>query len=1015
MATPSQAHTQRMDTLVGKTVGHYEVFENLGAGGMGLVYGARDTRLGRPVAIKVLPDEVAKDTVHLHRLKREARALAAVNHPNIAAIYGIEDDDPSGCFLVLERVDGETLAARLKRGPLPLVDALRIGHSIAAALQAAHEKGIVHRDLKPANVMVSASGVVKVLDFGIARLVPAGSSGDRPSDETVTALTQPGRVIGTPAYMSPEQIRGAEQDERTDIFAFGCVLYESLAGTRAFRGATPHEVMASVLFTEPNWHALPGGTPPPVRALLARCLEKDASARYRDMGDVREMVEALIEGRSVESVPASRTEPDAKRHNLPVQLTSFVGRSLEIAECTHRLSQGRLLTLTGVGGSGKSRLMLQVAEGLIDRYPGGIWFVDLSAFSDPTRAAATLAAALGLRQAPGESLSQTVTTYLRERSALVLFDNCEHLLAPMAEQIRALLRECPHLRILATSREALHIDGERTYTVPPLSLPDARRGDPESAGASEAVRLFVDRARLVRPGFELDDQSAPIVAEICRRLDGIPLALELAAARMKLLSAAEIHTRLEDRFRLLGGGTRSAVSRHQTLRATIQWSYDHLTAGEQGLLRGLSVFAGGWTLEAATALGGDGRDEVETLDLLTALAEKSLVLIDSASAAGSRYRFLETVRQYALETLREAAEEKRWRNAHLNYMLALVERAEPELIGPHQEAWFKQLDVEHENILSAMGWCEHADEGAAKALRMGGALWRFWWFGGHFALGLATLRTALDRDGTAAATPERAQALYAAAQMAREMGDHGQARDLFHQSLDVATALGDPSRIARAYNGLGNTAEYAGDYASARKYHEMALALSRQLGNKRAVAIDLHNLGIVLMIQKEFDAARPMFEEGLEVFRGIGDVNSVQATVTHLATIAAQTKQFPAACRYFAESFQLAEELPSQPLTADSLESFAVMAVEMGATELAATILGTAGAVREKTAYALSVETKIVLEATHARIRSQLGEARQAALDAEGRGMTFEAAVRLVRDWLADAVTHAGAPAPDLP
>ncbi|HKQ18105.1 MAG TPA: protein kinase [Candidatus Eisenbacteria bacterium] len=995
---------------MGKTVAHYEVFENLGAGGMGQVYGARDTRLGRTVAIKVLPDEVAKDTVHLHRLKREARALAAINHPNIAAIYGIEDDDPSSCFLVLERVDGETLAARLKRGPLPLADALRVGHSIAGALKAAHEKGIVHRDLKPANVMVSSSGVVKVLDFGIARLVPGGSSGDRASDETQTALTQPGRVIGTPAYMSPEQIRGAEQDERTDIFAFGCVLYESLTGTRAFRGATAAEVMASVLFREPNWRALPGTTPPPVRDLLGRCLEKDSSSRYRDMGDVRDLVEALIQGRPVESAPAPRTEPDAKRHNLPAQLTSFIGRSLEVAECMHRLSLGRLLTLTGVGGSGKSRLMLRVAEELIDRYPGGVWFVDLSAISDPTRAGAALAAALGLRQVPGESLSQTVTTHLRARSTLVLFDNCEHMLAPMAEQIRTLLRECPHLHVLATSREALRIEGERSYTVPPLSLPDARLADPEAAGASEAVWLFVERARLVRPGFALDVQSTPIVVEICRRLDGIPLALELAAARMKILSATDIRTRLEDRFRLLTGGSRTALSRHQTLRETIQWSYDHLTAEEQGLLRGLSVFAGGWTLEAAAALDGKGRDEMEVLNLLTALAEKSLVLIDSTPAADSRYRFLETVRQYALEKLREGAEEKRWRDEHLNYMLDFVERAEPELIGPHQESWFKRLEAEHENILSAMGWCEHADSGAAKALRMGGSLWRFWWFGGHFALGLATLRTALDRDGAASATPERAQALYAAAQMAREMGDYGQARDLFHQSLEVATALGDPSRIARAYNGLGNTAEYAGDYASARSYHEMALALSRQLGNKRAVAIDLHNLGIVLMIQKEFDAARPLFEEGLDVFRGIGDVNSVQATVTHLATIAAQTKQFPAACRYFAESFQLAEELPSQPLTADSLESFAVMAVEMGAAELAARILGTAEAVREATAYALSVETKSVLEATRARIRSQLGEERQAALDAEGRGTTFEAAVQSVREWLAGALKQPADP-----
>ena len=993
--------------LVGKTIAHYEVFEHLGSGGMGAVYGARDTRLGRIVALKVLPEAVSKDPEHLGRLKREARALAAASHPNIATIYGIEDEDPSTCFLVLERVEGESLADRIRRGPIPLDESLRICGSIALALKAAHDQGIVHRDLKPGNVMISSSGMVKVLDFGIARLIQDPSASDASNERTRTALTEVGRVIGTPGYMSPEQIRAVEQDVRTDVFAFGCVLYEALAGTPAFQGATSAETMGAVLYKEPDWLALPSETVP-ARQLLRRCLEKDPDRRPRDMGAVGAEVEALRRGEAA-GAAAPVDEEGPKRHNLPAQLTSFVGRNREITECAQQLEQSRLVTLTGMGGSGKSRLMLRVAESVRNRYPDGIWLVDLAAFSDPARATATLAGALGLREVPGESLARTIAAHLRERRALLLFDNCEHMLAPIAEQIAALLRACPAVTVLATSREALRTAGEQSYPVLPLGLPDARIVDATTAAASEAVRLFVERAQQVRPNFALDAQSTPIVVEICRRLDGIPLALELAAARMKLLSPTEIRSRLEDRFRLLRGGSPAALSRHQTLRATIQWSYDHLTADEQELLRGLSVFAGGWNLEAASAVGGVGRDEFAVLDLLSALAEKSLVIVDRLRAAESRYHFLETVRQYALERLTEAGEETVWRSRHLDHMLAFVERTEPELVGPDQEVWFKRLEAEHENILSALRWCAHAEGGVGKGLRLGGALWRFWWFGGDFSLGLHCLETVLDRDraDAGAATPERAQALYAAAQMARELGNLPHARNLFQQSLEVAEALGDLSRIARAYNGLGNTAEYAGDYASARAYHEKALGISRALKNERAVAIDLHNLGIVLMIQKEHKSAEPLYEEALAIFRKIGDVNSVQSTVTNLAMVAAQTGQFAAARAYFEESFRLAEELPSQTLSADSLESFAFLAVEVGAMELAARILGTADAVRHATGYAPSVENRATIDATLSRIRAALGESRYTELDREGRATSFEAAVQSVRSWLAGAGSEA--------
>lgn len=993
-----------MDSLIGTTLAHFQITESLGAGGMGVVYGAHDTKLDRNVALKILPETLAADPDRLQRFKREARLLAALNHPNIGRIYGIEEQPSGTPFLVLERLDGESLASLLDSGPLPLSEALRIARSIALALDAAHEKGIVHRDLKPGNVMVSPSGVVKVLDFGLARsMSPQSSTTDIAGNATTrTHFTQTlhDHIVGSPGYMSPEQIRVGGEDERTDIFAFGCVLFESVTGMRAFPGANPAEETAAILYRDPDWAALPSQTPPKLRDLLRSCLEKDPERRLREMAEARGEVDALLSGRPAAFV-VEHAEGSPKRHNLPLQLSSFIGRRREITACLGHMDESRLVTLTGVGGCGKSRLMLRVAEGLTDQYPDGIWFVDLAPFSDPARLNAMLAAALDLRETPGQSLAQTVTTHLRERRALILFDNCEHMLAAMANQATDLLHECKSLSILATSREAMHIEGERVYPVPPLSLPGPT-ADHRAVARSESARLFVERSALVRPGFALDEKSAPIVAEICRRLDGIPLALELAAARMRSLGIGEIRTRLDQRLRLLTGGSRTGMSRHQTLRATIQWSHDLLSAREQCLLRDLSVFAGGFSAEAAAAIVGKEIDESEVRDLLLALVEKSLVSLEPVPAPEPRFRFLETVKQYALEKLQEANEVEMCRDLHLGYMRQFVEKAEPELIGPNQDEWFQRLEMEHENLLAALEWCETAEGGAGMALQMAGSLWRFWWYGGRFSIGQSAIRKALALDRGAAPTPERAQALYGAAQMARELGQYSEARELFLQSLEVAEILGDPARIARAYNGLGNTAEYAGDYDAARSYHERSLHLSRKIGHQRGVAIDLHNLGIVLMIQKDFRGAAPLYEEALSIFREVGDINGAQATVTNLATIATEMGRHEAACEYFAESFRLAEGLPSQTLTADSLESFAVLAVKMGAVDLAARILSTADAVRKATGYTLSVENRGVVEGTVSRVRRELGEDRHAALDAEGRAMSFELAVQSVRQWLSE-------------
>src|SRR5713226_5481995 len=367
------------------------------------------------------------------------------------------------------------------------------------------------------------------------------------------------------------------------------------------------------------------------------------------------------------------------------------------------LSSTALLTLTGSGGCGKTRLALQVAADLLEEYADGVWLVELAPLADPALVPQTVASALGVRDAPGRPLTATLTDYLRSKSLLLVLDNCEHLLEAGAQLADALLRSCPRLRLLASSREGLGIGGEQTYRVPSLSLPDARHLPPlERLRDFEAVQLFADRARLSQATFAVTQANALSVAQVCQRLDGIPLAIELAAARVKALSVEKLNERLDDMFRLLTGGSRTALPRQQTLRALIDWSYDLLSPSEGALLRRLSVFAGGWTLEAAEAVcAGEGVEEWEVLDLLTSLVEKSLVLYEERGGEG-RYRLLETVRQYARDRLLEAGEAEAVRGRHLGFVLRLAEEAEPKLSGPEQVVWLDRLEAEHDNLRAAL-------------------------------------------------------------------------------------------------------------------------------------------------------------------------------------------------------------------------------------------------------------------------------------------------------------------------
>jgi predicted ATPase/class 3 adenylate cyclase len=415
-------------------------------------------------------------------------------------------------------------------------------------------------------------------------------------------------------------------------------------------------------------------------------------------------------------------------NNLPVQLTSFIGLEGEIDEVKQLLATTRLLTMTGAGGCGKTRLALQVAAVVLEDFAEGVWLVELATLSDPTLLFQAVASALNIREQPGRSLQATIIDYLSPKQLLLVLDNCEHLVAACARLAETLLRACPHLRILATSREALGIAGETIRPVPSLSVPDPRRQPTvETLRRSEATRLFIERAIAGLPTFSPTTRNAEPITQVCQRLDGIPLAIELAAARVKVLSVEQIASRLDDRFRLLTGGSRTGLPRHQTLRATMDWSYELLSEAERVLLRRLAVFAGGFTLETAEAVcTGMDAETSAVLDLLTHLVDKSLVIMEERGGT-SRYRLLDTVRQYGRNKLLESGEDPRVRRRHRDWYLQLAEAAEPELHGPDQRLWLDRMEMEHDNLRTALDWSKVDEDGSEAGLRLAGALWWFWY------------------------------------------------------------------------------------------------------------------------------------------------------------------------------------------------------------------------------------------------------------------------------------------------
>src|SRR5437763_15748103 len=577
----------------------------------------------------------------------------------------------------MELIEGKTLRELLVASLLPIRKAIEIAAQVADGLAKAHEGGIAHRDLKPENLMVSDDGFVKILDFGLAKL--ASTSGELSDTGTLSASqTQPGVILGTVQYMSPEQASGGQLDFRSDQFSFGLVLYEMVTGKRAFPRSTAAETLVAILReqAEPIGVQNPDA-PAPLCWAIERCLAKEPDKRdilARNLSRERAAIRDHFSEKPVKQV-------DPRPTNIPVQRTRFVGREKEVAAAKELLLRQnvRLVTVTGPGGIGKTRLAVEVASGLVENFPGGIHFVPLSPLSDPGLIASVIVQTLGIREAGGQSPLEILKKNLQDSlraPMLFLLDNFEHLVQA-APTVAELLAIAPSLKILVTSRAALHVYGEHEFPVPPLALPDSRSVlRVETLSRCSAIELFTERAVAAKPDFVLTPENARAVAEICIRLDGLPLPIELAAARIKVLSPASMLTRLASRLQLLTCGARDLPQRQQTLRAAMDWSYDLLSSDEQRLFRRLSVFAGGCNLEGVEAVCDTKGDlNLDLLEGMSSMVDKSLMQQIEPGKGESRFGMLETIREYALEKLEASGESADTRRAHAAYCVILAEEA----------------------------------------------------------------------------------------------------------------------------------------------------------------------------------------------------------------------------------------------------------------------------------------------------------------------------------------------------
>ena len=723
--------------------------------------------------------------------------------------------------------------------------------------------------------------------------------------------------------------------------------------------------------------------------------------RLRDLARAEHLYQAVHPGLRSE-FPALRSL-EATPNNLPQQVTSFVGRAREQAAARELLAKHRLVTIDGMGGMGKSRLALQVAADIVHDHPDGVWLVELAAVRDPARVAQALASVLGVAEDARFALREALARHVKDRTMLIVLDNCEHLLAACAEIARALLAAGAGLRILATSREPLQIPGEAMLGLSTLAVPSLRvAGEPEAVLEYDSVRLFIERASAAHAQFRLDADNVVAIAAICHRLEGIPLAIELAAARVRTLPAPQIALRLKDRFRLLTSGDPTSSPRQRTLDALIDWSHDLLSAEERAIFAHLAVFEGGWTVEAAESVCAPRPAEgLTVLELLGHLVEKSLVVMDDQ---GQRYRMLETVRDYAQARLQSSKEAADIARRHFDFFLELAERARAQATGPRQAEGLAVLDAELENILAAHRWVDRVPERARDGLRLASAMKFYWITRGVLELGATLTLEALARPGARSRDDPRCRALFDAGQIAYFMGRHEAARPLLEESLAIARELGDDRKVSAVLQPLGMAALALGDHAGARKCLTEALAIAEAKADKRGVATAANVLGQLNRMESAHPEAAALYEKTVAISRELDDPAMIAVGLLNLAMVRTHRGQLDRSYAAATEALEISERLGSLPLIKSAIEVTCGLAASRGDFSMAARLYGAAEAHGESTGLGRDPADDAFLAPLVKKCAEALGD-RYAELEGAGRALAADEALRETRAWL-DAVSR---------
>lgn len=710
----------------------------------------------------------------------------------------------------------------------------------------------------------------------------------------------------------------------------------------------------------------------------------------RDL-EKKEQIFQLAHPSLPDEFPALRSI-DALPNNLPRELTTFIGREQEIEEIKGMLKEHALVTLIGSGGCGKTRLALQTATDLIHKFEHGVWLVELAPLADASLVPQAIASALGVFEEPGLPILESLKKQLKNQKLLIVLDNCEHLIGACAQVADGLLRSAQHLKVLATSREALGVPGEATWKVPSLSLPDPTHfALDELLEKSEAVRLFAERAAQASQDFAVTEANASSLASICLRLDGIPLAIELAAARVKALPVEQIAARLDDRFRLLTGGSRTALPRHQTLRATIDWSYNLLSDQEKLLLMRLSVFTGGWTLEAAeTVCAGDQIEDWEVLDLLTQLVDKSLVVYEESHGEG-RYRLLETVRQYAREKAFDMEDATELRRRHARYFTEFAVKTEPKLSGPEQVKFLDSLEIEHDNFRAALEWTDSDSEMSRDCLQLAKSLARFWEVRGYYTEGRSWVEKALPK-ASEGEDDLVMRAYNQVGNICREQGDYAAAKGYFEKSLELARKLDFKRGLAILLNNLGITALNSLDFETAKQHYEESIEICREINDPSNLGAAIDNLGAVLAQLGDYARAREMHAESMKIFKSLNDSRSIAISLLSQGDLERMDGNIAAAETAYRESLRLMNEISYRTGLAACLEGFGIVLAERD-QEAAGRLFGAASLLRERLGSPIPPQAKKDYEEAQAKVEASVGKDRMDQVLMEGRRMGTERAV----------------------